>query len=247
MPNKYKFSKTKGHKNEDQIFSAEADFEIKIENSEFEYWKYRDTLYDSVSQRNFIKYVERQKFEKSPFERFVHERVKQIVDDENSLIFVSNYTEKEGSFIITFSLFVFATFMNYGQFRESLDYLREDLNFLLANTYPSNTRIAVDYNTRRNKILSNIQRSVSNQALVLFNNEFKKLKRIVLLIGIVALGFSAYAIYKLETRAAPITIDQQSIQNSIRTEIDRINSEQINEELLKMLQKLNSDSSNLRQ
>jgi hypothetical protein len=233
------FSSQRGgtnRKNDNGLFAIEVDFTIKIDNPEFDFWSYRDKLYratfDKLENR---KYNDNQKYEKSPFEFFVRDRLKRFIKSEQTFLVVTDYSEREGSFIITFSFFVFTAFMNYGQFRESLDYLREDFHFFLRGVFPNDTTILIDYIDRPNHLLNDINEDVFRQAFETVNREFRKLKMIVMFIGIVALGVSFYAAYKVETLPSQPTMDNTTIQAIIRTEIDKVNAENNSEELLLLL------------
>lgn len=229
----------KGYKrrNDAGLLTSEVEFTIKIDNSKLEDWEYRRKLYDAVYQIMDFKKKEYNdiRFERSPFDFYVRERLKRLTNDERTFLLVTDYTEKQGSFIITFSFFVFTTFMNYGQFRGSLDYLRDDFNFFLHNIYPPDTNIRVDYNHRPNRLAEDINEEIFRQTFETVNREFRKLKMIVMFIGIVALGVSFYAAYKIETKPSQPEIDNVTIQTIVRTEIDKVNSEKNNEELLRLL------------
>mgnify|MGYP003601719905 CR=1 FL=1 len=226
-------------RNDAGLFATEVDFTIKIDNPEFDYWKYRDKLYRATFDKlEHRKYNDNIKYERSPFEFFVRDRLKRITKSERTFIVVTDYSEREGSFVITFSFFVFTTFMNYGQFRESLDYLRDDFNFFLRGVFPNDTTILIDYNDRQNHLLDDINEGVFRQTFETINREFRKLKMIVMFIGFVALGVSFYAAYKIETQpiqSTQPTFDNATIQTIVRTEIDKVNTEKTNEELLRLL------------
>lgn len=233
--NSYRFGSSKG--NDGGLLSAEVDFTIKINNPELKEWDYRGKLYEAVYYKMDFKEKRYNdiRYERSPFDFYVRERLKRITNDGRTFLLVTDYTEKQGSFIITFSFFVFTTFMNYGQFRESLDYLRDDFNFFLREIYPPETAIMVDYEHRPNKLASDINENIFRNTYSTINREFRKLKIIVLLIGVLALGFSFYAAYKIETQPSKPTIDNTTIQTIVRSEIDKVNTEKNNEELLRLL------------
>lgn len=223
--------------NNNGVFASEVDFTIRIDHPKFEFWEYRDKLYrasyDALEHR---RYNDNIKTEKSPFELFLRDRLKRIDKSERTILFVTNYSEREGSFIVTFSFFVFTTLMNYGQLRESLDYLRDDLNFFLRDVYRDDTSISVNFIDRPNRLLDDINESIFRQTISVVNREFRNLKMIVMLIGVLALGFSFYAAYKVETQPSqPTTIDTVTLQTIVRTEIDKINAEKTNEELMRLL------------
>jgi hypothetical protein len=233
-------------RNDAGLFTTEVDFTIKIDNPDFDYWKYRDNLYRaSFDKLEHCKYNDNIKYEKSPFEFFVRDRLKRITKSERTFLVVTDYSEREGSFIITFSFFVFTTFMNYGQFRESLDYLRDDFNFFLRGVFSKETTILIDYNDRPNHLLDDINEGIFGQIFETVNREFRKLKMIVMLIGSFALSFSLYAAYKIETQPSQPTTDNATIQSIVRIEIDKINAEKTNEELLRLLkEKLEQSKTN---
>jgi len=223
-------------RNDAGFFAAEADFIIKINNSEFDYLKYRDKLYlAAFDNLGYGKYNDNIKYERSPFEFFVRDRLKRITKSERTFLVLTDYSERQGSFIITFSFFVLTTFMNYGQFRESLDYLRDDFKHFLRGVFPKDTTIFIDYNDRPNHLLDDINEGVSRQTFETVNRECRKLKMIVMFIGILALGLSFYAAYITETQTSQPTTDYATIQTIVRTEIDKVNTEKTNEELLRLI------------
>lgn len=230
------YSKTFKNKKDKGLLASKVDFTIRIDNREFEFWNYREVLYSGTYKR-FEKSEYRQdnhKYERSPFELYVRDRLKVFDRDERTLIIVTDYSEREGSFIITFSFFVFTTFMNYGQFRESLDYIRDDFRFFIRDIFPPNTYIDVDFEDSPNRLVTDFSEGLMRQTTETVNREFRKLKLIVMFIGLLCLGFSFYAAYKIETQ--PIqTFDTSTIQSIIKTEIDKYNSEKNNEELVRLL------------
>lgn len=232
------------HQNDSDLLTAEVDFTIKIKNPEFEFWQYREILYNTTYDKmGYHKSKEGNlKQQKSPFELFVREKLKRITTNERIQIVVTDYTESEGSFIITFSFFVFTTFMNYGQFRESMDYLRKDFDFFLRGVYPDNTIIMIDYNNRPNYLLENFKDGLIQQTYKIVNNELRKIKLFALFIGIFAISLSSYAIYKLEIESTVPINDNATIRAIIRFEIEKTNAEKTNEKLLQLLQQKKLDS-----
>jgi|GEM_PF-2645638 len=222
-------------KNDVGFFAIEVDFSIKIDNHKYEFWEYRDklyhALYDKFEYRN-------KKDNENLLEFFFRDKLKRIAENKQITLFFTDYKEREGSFIITFSFLAFSAFMNYGQFRESLDYLKQDFNFLFRDVFPNDTTILVDYYDRPNHLLEDISENFFSRTYETMNRKLKSLKLIILYIGI--LGFSAfilsmYALDKIEKQPSQTTVESTIIQSTVRAEIEKINTEKNNEELLRLL------------
>jgi len=232
--NFFDFYKGSSKRNESGFFATEVDFSIKIDNHnhKYDFWDYRNKLYEALSDK--YKY-HKNKEDKSPLEFFFRDRLKRIAEREQILLFVTDYEEREGSFIVTFSFIAFTAFMNYGQFRESLDYLRQDFNFLFRDIFPNDTYISIDYYDRPNYLFEEVSENFFKRTFETINREFRKLKLIVLFIGILALALSFYAVYKVEKQPSQTTIENAVIQSAVRAEIEKYNAEKNNEELLRLL------------
>jgi hypothetical protein len=132
--------------------------------------------------------------------------------------------------------------MGYGSLRESLDYLRNDLNFFLKEIFPANTSIDVRYHIAPNVRLTKLVDNLSSDQTGLLIRQFRKLGILIVLFGILSIAFSLIAIYE-------VTNDQESkasehyIREIVRKEIDDQNSRKVNEELLKLLSDFKKDTS----
>lgn len=224
-----------------KIITEEVEFTIKVDNRDFTFWQYREESYKAAYERlGYGYYNDNIKTSASPIETLVRERVKKTLDNEDAIVFITSYSEREGSFLVTFSFFVFATFMSYGSFRESLDYLKEDFNFFFRNTFPAGTNINVNYSTRQNRVAAGLQRNLFTNALSPIRRQLNILKGLIGLIGLLSIGFALYSVYKVENTNN--TIPTETIQNAVRTEVDRLNAQRTNEELLRVLQELKKDT-----
>ena len=218
------------------FFATEVDFSIKIDHHEFDFWEYREKIYHALSDKFEYR---KNKENESPLEFFVRDRLKRMAKKEQISLFLTDYKEREGSFIITFSFLAFTAFMNYGQFRESLDYLRQDFNFLFRDVFPNNTTISVDYDDRPNYSFEDISENIYRRTLEIINKKFRKLIMafvgIVGLVGIWVLALSFYVTDKVEKQPPHTTIESAAINSIIRAEIEKINAEKNDEELLRLL------------
>ena len=201
------------------LFATDVDFKIKIDNPDFDFWKYRDKLYRATyDELEYKRYKDNCKYEKSPFEFFVRERLKRFSKKENVSLVVTDYTEREGSLIITFSFFVFTAFMNYGQFRESMEYLQADFKYFLRDVFPSDTNISINFNDRPNHLLEDIEEVVFRQPFEAINRELRRLKLIMMSIvfcGFLVFGFSFYTMYQNSEKTASPPTDREVIQSII--------------------------------
>jgi hypothetical protein len=228
-----------------KIITEEVEFKIKIDNSELSFWEYRQHSYKSAYENlGYGYYNDNIQTSSSPIETLFRDRIKKVIGTDDAFVVVTGYSEREGSFLVAISFFVFATFMSYGSFRESLDYLRDDFNFFFRDTFPSGTTVNVNYSTRRNRAALGLQRNLINGALAPIYKQLNILKALIGFIGIVALGFAFYSVYKVENSTNNISDD--TIQKSVQLEIQKANTERVNEELLRLLKDLKSDTTKMR-
>lgn len=216
----------KKYKTSQKILISEIDFKISIHNDKLDYWEYKSILTDAVNG-TYNSYSSN--LRESSAQQFIQHRLKKIFDNRQTVFFINNYSEYEGSLIISFSIFIFTTALNYGQLRESIDYLREDLNYFLNDSFPSKTFISVSYD--ENVVIEDTENDRQADAYLYLKNEYNKLKKIVLLIGILAVGFSCYALYQLENIVPP-NIDEDKMKSMIRFEIEKMQTNELNKELL---------------
>lgn len=215
-------------------------FKIEIDNREFSFREYKNLLYDATYVRLRENENNRGDFQSpSPLPTYIEDLLQRATRNSRAFSILTAYKESEGSLIITFSYIIFSAFMNYGAFRESLDYVRDDLDYFLHRAYPDGTRINIGYTEEDNRVFSDIRNNIVSQVSTSFNREVRKLKNIVLLVGLFALGFSVYALYKVNGQPdaviAPVAesaISPEILKSMVRSEIDKVNAEKINEELL---------------
>lgn len=226
------YSETSECRKNKGLFASEVDFTIRIDNPGLKFLECREILYNETYKRfEDSKYRQKNyKHAPNPFELYVRDRLR----EERAILIVTNYSERKGSFIITFSFFILSTFMNYGQFRESLDRIRNDFKFFIRDIFPPGTSVEIDFEDSPNHLVTDSIEGLIKQPTETVNREFRKLKLIVMFIGLLCLGFSFYATYKFETQPKQ-PIDTITIQSIIRTEIDKYNSEKNNEELVRLL------------
>jgi len=137
--------------------------------------------------------------------------------------------------------------MNYGQFRESLDYIRKDFTFLLKDVFSDNY-VKVDYEDKTNNLINELGRvehkfKPFEKEQNYFRRELKRLKIAILFIVLLFLGFVVYTTYRAEKE--PIqSIDKTEIQSIIKMELDRINTEKNTEKLIILLEQQLLQNSN---
>ena len=161
---------------DDQIFSGliECEFILKIERSKSEendkekYRAYRikrdmaKYLYEYLGSpfRN-ENIIREEDFRLNAPQRFVNQIfIKHFKFMGNGKAYLSDYREKEGSLIITFTVVVVGTFLNYGGIRETIDYFVDDLEqvceMAMGDKYDTNVS-----HKEKTKILS-VQSETSN-------------------------------------------------------------------------------------
>lgn len=223
-----------------KLISEEVEFTIKIDNRDFSFWQYREESYKAAYEKlGFGYYNDNIKTSVSPVETLVRNRVKKTFDNEEAFVVVTSYSEREGSFLVTFSLFVFAAFTNYGSFRESLDYLKEDFNYFFRNSFPVETNINISYSSRPNRVATELQRNLSANAISPIRSQLNVLKSLIGLMGFLFIGFALYYVFKVEN--INNCIPTETIQNAVRIEVDRLNTQRTNEELQRLLQEIKKD------
>ena len=224
-----------------KLIADNVDFIIKIDNKDYSYSQYRNQAYRMAFETlGYGYYNDNFPSSESPIQTYINTRVKKAFGDD-SIVFVTNYSERQGSFIVTFSIFVFGAFMNYGSFRESLDYLRDDFNYFFRDTFTNNASVNVNYSTRQNRTVINLHRNLLSNALSPLHRQINILKGIVGFIGLTAVGFAFYSVYKVENIAAQ-SIPNEVIEQAVTREINRQSTQQTNEKLLRLLQDLKKDT-----
>lgn len=73
---------------------------------------------------------------------------------EEHEVLLANYSEKEGSLIVTFALVVIGTINNYGTFPDNLDRFINDLKYLFNDEFDTEIDSKKDYQSARQKTLS---------------------------------------------------------------------------------------------
>jgi len=83
-----------------EIFVSKVNFTITLDNPKYEYWEYRERLYDYVTHKMRVKRnIEKNyKKEQRPFELFVRKTLNTLFDDKKSFVIITEYSEQEGSF-----------------------------------------------------------------------------------------------------------------------------------------------------
>ncbi len=226
------------------IRTEEFDFKIRISNREMEFWDYRRRLYKSLSKRKGVKFNDNYPFEKSPIETFISQKVDRLNKDEECIAFLTNYREVEGSFVVAFSIFVFTTIMNYGQLMDSLNSLKRDLEYFFEDEFSNDTDVQVNYVNRPNRIFERAENNIRKSIVQEIAQEFKKLKLIVLTIGIVAGALSLFAVFKsMETKAEKQPyFEKEVIRNEVRKELDEIQTKEKINKIYELLTEKKNDS-----
>lgn len=221
-----------------KIIAQEVEFKVRIENGEFNFFQYRTIIHQAANEKLGYNYNDVASNE--PLKILFQNRLEAVFNNEEIIVIPRKYTEKQGSFLVTFSFFVFGTFMNYGSFRESLDYLQEDFNFFFRDAFPRTTRVDLDYTTRQNRAIVGFQRSLVSNALLPLQKQFNLLKGIVALVAILSIGLALFSISKVdELSEKPV---DTTVRMIVKEEVEQLDTRRINKELLQLLQELKRDT-----
>jgi hypothetical protein len=223
------------------LYASNAEFTVKIDIGDTSYTEFKRDLYLSAYQK--LKFEELDtnnvQFEQSPIKLFIRDKIKEINSENSIFLVLTDYDERNGSFLIMFSLFAFATFTTYGGVRGSLDTLKKDLDFFLKDNLAAKTKVSIEYTEKNIPAIEQFNVGLSD-AFLAVTKEIKSLKLIVLLIGFFAIALSAFSVYKTqETPSTQQQMDGSTIRAIIRDEFQKIRTESVNEELLKQLQQQN--------
>ncbi len=117
----------------------------KAREEEFRYLRYRANQKSAsrinVSERNF-----------SESTNYIYEAIlvyvkKHFHKSEEHEIVLANYSEKEGSLIVTFALVVIGTINNYSIFPDNLDRFINDIKYLFNEAFETEIEFRKDYST----------------------------------------------------------------------------------------------------
>ncbi len=104
----------------------EIEYSIRIRDKDKSFSELRDLLRSELTR--FDENVRRNRPDaENPIRDFLRINIERsILIRENTRIYFLNYKEKEGSFLIEFTLLVITSYINFGPIRQSLDYLVKD-------------------------------------------------------------------------------------------------------------------------
>lgn len=116
---------------------------------------------------------------------FLKYSVKKSFNSEGFTVFITDYQEKSGSFIVLFGLLIFQKFLDYGSLRQSVDYFITDTKSILNKLTKHNTVINFRQNTDQLPTTN-----ASNNPIVQYDNNraydnYNLTNRIMLIILIV--------------------------------------------------------------
>jgi hypothetical protein len=199
-------------------------FFIRVDYSNYSYEQYKEILY-KTAKYELEKEGNYDNVFISPFELFIEEKIKSRFSNKSINAFLINYSEKEGSLIITFGIHFFTAIFNYGQLRDSLVHLNNDINSLLKLAFGDDASIIVHRSIQSN--------SPSPNHITLGSI---KVKLLFWLVIFSSLGFALYTTYKVETFPSKQTT--HFLEQMVISEINKINIEANTKDSLKKYREL---------
>lgn len=166
--------------NDNQIFSGvvECEFELKIEqrksheNDNDKYRAYR--IKRDMSEYLFNYYgrpfrnkniMKEEDFRLNAPQRFINQIfIKHFKFMGDCKAYISDYQEKEGSLIISFTVVIVGSFLNYGGIRETINFFVDDLEQVCEMAMGDKYEIDVDHN-EKTKVFSSQTSSVNIQSI----------------------------------------------------------------------------------
>lgn len=137
---------------EEQLI-LEFDFTVKIKSDEKNDFFY---IKEKINRINYRYFTTRQKSYKQEveFSNVPYLLVKQSFDKHFRFLgegkaYLTNYNEKEGSFIQDFTILILQSALAYGGIRETIDYFADDLKFLFSNNLSGDFKTKVNYEEKR--------------------------------------------------------------------------------------------------
>lgn len=151
--------------------------------------------------------------------------------------YLSNYSEKEGSFVMEFTVLILKSAIAYGGIRETIDYFADDLKNLFSNFLPIGFDTKVNFNEKIRI------KKIKNKKTI--NNYFQKTQKQILLnrilIGFIFFLIIIEAIYLTENHDNNDYVTKQQFE----TLKEKVLSNQIKEVKVEIeMNKLKKDSIN---
>jgi len=195
-----------------QIYAEKCDFVTSIFHPEKGFSEIKDVIqqkFDSI-------YYEDEFGEQYGFiATLVSQRLKLFQD---SKVYLVNLREKEGSYLLNFVLIIISGIGNYGDFRDGLDRLKEDIINIFSNKLGVEYIVNVDYTVT--EITEKEKKRTSN----LFNLDIDRIvndKRVW--IAATAFMFFLLVLSKIETpkeEVKPTVLDESRIEQMLNKKLD---------------------------
>lgn len=154
----------------DEQIISEFDFTIKIksdEKNDFFYIKREisriDYRFFSPRQKSFQKEIE---FSNIPYLLLKYSFDKHFRFLGENKAYLTNYSEKEGSFIMDFTVLIIQSAIAYGGIRETIDYFVDDLEFMFSRNLPNDFKTKVNYKERRKLKKSEINKNAKFNSIL---------------------------------------------------------------------------------
>ncbi|WP_133054018.1 hypothetical protein, partial [Niastella yeongjuensis] len=106
----------------------------------------------------------------------------------NTQAYLTDYSERSGSLLITFSILVVGAISNYGSIRETIDYFSEDIErvFVISlNSWNNGYTITSDIQEQNNQAAIVESQQISSTDTITYNSLLSKIKVDRILIGVV--------------------------------------------------------------
>jgi hypothetical protein len=235
------------------LLTYNVDFYLRIEKENFEYHQYADVLYREAAKKLKTPYYgDKQIFfspfsYESPISLLLKEKTENVLKKDSSFVLFTSYKESEGSFIIGFSFFLLNCLSNYGGIRESLDYLKNDIDLFLNNSFDHVAKVNVSYIVNEHPISKGINEGLTKLNEKVFFKLFKELKnfkRVALISISLILIFGMYLFYNIDLLSSS-KIDKDEATEMIQKEIEKYKSQKAQEEILNEIKDLNKNIKDL--
>lgn len=232
-----------------ELFSYTFDFDIKVyENpgERFNYYQYLKQLnyrcLDKLSKttRENLKYREDEEtyiLRGDAILKLIDQNLTDLLElEEKDTLIIRDFSVREGSLEISFSVFLLSAFINYGSLRQSLDYFEEDLKRLLSSTFPNNKNHANYYSLNKTR-LSKTNSSIAKARRVF---SLKTLLLVSYLLNITLLTFIIFK-FSADDKASPPNVNNLMLKEVVREELRIFKEEMDNDKILKLLREINQE------
>lgn len=114
-------------------------YTFRIDKEKYEFYQIRQDLVSSLVEHS----ANYRRFRELPKEEYYQGVTYYVLNDlfqkrfifsGNTNAYLTDYSEKKGSLIITFTILIFGAVTNYGSIRETIDYFAEDVERLFSNS-----------------------------------------------------------------------------------------------------------------